>query len=183
MPDLILFWHRRDLRLSDNLGLAAARERSPQVTGVFCLDPNILNRDDVAPARVTYMIGCLQELQNRYAEAESDLLILKTDPVKGIPQLATAIGATAVYWNRDVEPYARDRDSHVAAALKEAGIELKTTFWDQLLQAPGSVMTKSDNSPYTVYSPFWKNWVKQDKADPLPALEAAEGLTSTLRTG
>ncbi len=53
MADLILFWHRRDLRISDNLGLAAARERSSKVVGVFCLDPNILDADDVAPARVT----------------------------------------------------------------------------------------------------------------------------------
>jgi deoxyribodipyrimidine photo-lyase len=171
VSDRILFWHRRDLRISDNLGLAAARERSPQVTGVFCLDPHILDRDDVAPARVTYMIGCLQELQRRYAEAGSELLILQADPVKGIPHLAQAIGAAAVYWNRDVEPYSRDRDTQVATALKEVGIELKTTFWDQLLQAPGSVTTKSDNTPYTVYSPFWKNWIQQDKAAPVPALE------------
>jgi deoxyribodipyrimidine photo-lyase len=181
VSDRILFWHRRDLRISDNLGLAAARERSPQVTGVFCLDPHILDRDDVAPARVTYMIGCLQELQRRYAEAGSELLILQADPVKGIPHLAQAIGATAVYWNRDVEPYSRDRDTQVATALKAVGIELKTTFWDQLLQAPGSVTTKSDNTPYTVYSPFWKNWIQQDKAAPVPALAAAEGLSPEAR--
>jgi len=181
VPDRILFWHRRDLRISDNLGLAAARARSPQVTGVFCLDPHILDRDDVAPARVTYMIGCLAELQRRYAAAGSDLLILQAEPVKGIPQLAQAIGAAAVYWNRGVEPYSRDRDTQVAAALKAAGIEIKTTFWDQLLQAPGSVTTKSDNAPYTVYGPFWKNWMQQPKAEPAPALAAAEGLSAELQ--
>ena len=59
MSDLILFWHRRDLRISDNIGLAAARKRTQKVVGVFCLDPNILERDDVAPARMVYMIGSL----------------------------------------------------------------------------------------------------------------------------
>lgn len=62
MADLILFWHRRDLRISDNVGLSAARARTPRVVGVFCLDPNILNRDDIAPARITFMVGCLQAL-------------------------------------------------------------------------------------------------------------------------
>ncbi|HEY9887690.1 MAG TPA: FAD-binding domain-containing protein [Candidatus Obscuribacterales bacterium] len=176
MSDRILFWHRRDLRLSDNLGLAAARARSPQVTGVFCLDPHLLQRDDVAPARVTYMIGCLAELQRRYAEAGSELLILQADPVQGIPALAQAIDAIAVYWNRDVEPYSRDRDTQVADALKAASIEMKTTFWDQLLQAPGSVLTGSDK-PYTVYGPFWKNWRSQSKAAPAPTFDSAEGLT------
>ncbi|MDB9526718.1 FAD-binding domain-containing protein [Oscillatoria sp. CS-180] len=180
MTDRILFWHRRDLRISDNLGLAAARSRSPQVTGLFCLDPNILNQDDVAPARVTYMIGCLEELQRRYAEAGSELLVLKAEPTQGIPALAQAINATAVYWNRGVEPYSRDRDTQVAAALKEVSIEIKTTFWDQLLQAPGSVLTGSD-TPYTVYSPFWKNWRGQSKDSPVKTFEAAEGLSSDLK--
>ncbi len=180
MADRILFWHRRDLRLSDNLGLAAARSRSPQVTGVFCLDPGILEQDDVAPARVTYMIGCLSELQHRYAEAGSELLILQGKPAKAISALAEAIDAIAVYWNRDVEPYARDRDTAVAAALKEAGIEIKTTFWDQLLHAPGDVMTGS-GTPYTVYTPFWKNWRDHAKASPEPTLEKAEGLSAELK--
>lgn len=182
MADRILFWHRRDLRVSDNLGLAAARSRSADITGVFCLDPGILNQDDVAPARVTYMIGCLQELQRRYGEAGSELLILQGNPVQAIPQLAEAIAATAVYWNRDVEPYSRDRDTAVAAALKAAGIELKTTFWDQLLHGPGEILTSSNNTPYTVYSPFWKNWHNQPKADPAAPLEAVEKLPADLRT-
>ena len=42
MSDLILFWHRRDLRISDHTGLAAARKKTPKIVGVFCLDPQIL---------------------------------------------------------------------------------------------------------------------------------------------
>ena len=107
MNDLILFWHRRDLRISDNTGLAAARQQSQKVVGVFCLDPNILERDDVAPVRVTYMIGCLQQLQQRYAEVGSQLLILRAQPRLGIPSLAAAVNAKAVFWNWDVEPYSQ----------------------------------------------------------------------------
>ena len=180
MADRILFWHRRDLRIHDNLGLAAARSRSPRITGVFCLDPKILQRDDVAPARVTYMIGCLAALQRRYAEVGGELLILQGTPSQAIPTLAEAIEAIAVYWNRDVEPYARDRDTAVAAALKERGIEIKTTFWDQLLHAPGEVMTGSQK-PYTVYTPFWKNWRQQTKAEPQPTLENIERLPPALQ--
>ena len=33
-----------------------------------------------------------------------------------LPQLAEQIGAEAVAWNRDVEPYARERDRQVAKA-------------------------------------------------------------------
>jgi hypothetical protein len=44
-----LFWHRRDLRLADNLGLAAAAAPPPAVTGVFVLDPAILDRGRHGP--------------------------------------------------------------------------------------------------------------------------------------
>lgn len=178
MADLILFWHRRDLRISDNLGLAAARERSPKVLGVFCLDPDILEADDVAPARVTYMIGCLAELQNQYQQAGSELLILRGKPVQEIPKIAAALRATAVYWNRDVEPYSRQRDTAVAEALREQGIEMRTKTWDQLLHAPGDVLTGSD-TPYSVYGPFWRNWYQQTKADPVETLANLTGLSPT----
>ncbi len=171
----IIFWHRRDLRTSDNVGLAAARQQSSQVVGVFCLDPGILEGDDVAPARVTYLIGCLQELQQRYQEAGGQLLIFKGDPVQVIPQLAATLNAEAVFWNQDVEPYAKKRDSKVKEALEEKGIAVHQT-WDQLLHAPGEVRTKGGD-PYKVYSPFWKNWHSQQKAEPAETLANLEGLT------
>ena len=177
MSDLILFWHRRDLRISDNTGLEAARARSQKVVGVFCLDPNILERDDVAAVRVTYMVGCLQHLQQRYADAGSELLIIKGNPTEAIPHLAETLSAQAVFWNWDVEPYSQERDRAVVDALKEKGIEFKEKNWDQLLHAPEDIRTGS-NAPYTVYSPFWRNWIAKPKAEPAATLEGVIGLTA-----
>ncbi|QLE58261.1 deoxyribodipyrimidine photo-lyase, 8-HDF type [Nostoc sp. TCL26-01] len=178
MSDLVLFWHRRDLRIADNTGLAAAREQSPKVVGVFCLDPNILERDDVAPARVAYMIGCLQMLQQRYTQAGSQLLILHDDPVQAIPNLAEALKAKAVFWNWDVEPYSQVRDRQIIDILKDKGIQFLSKNWDQILHAPDEIYSGS-NSPYTVYTPFWKNWSSKPKAQPVETLTSAEGLTET----
>lgn len=180
MTDLILFWHRRDLRITDNVGLAAARQRSPKMIGVFCLDPTILEVDDVAPARVTYMIGSLQELQENYSRVGSDLLIVTGKPEQAIPKLAEALGAIAVYWNRDVEPYAQTRDEAVRDALKQAGIEV-CTHWDQLLHAPGDICTQAGD-PYSVYTPFWRNWNSQSKQEPIEALQDITGLTDAERS-
>ncbi len=127
--------------------------------------------------RVAYMLGCLAELETSYRAVGGDLLILRGDPVHVIPAIAQTLQAKAVYWNRDVEPYARDRDRAVVEALKEIGIEFKTTFWDQLLQAPGTVVT-GENKPYTIYGAFWKNWWKHPKADPLPSLSEVVGLSA-----
>ncbi|MGF1513491.1 MAG: FAD-binding domain-containing protein [Elainellaceae cyanobacterium] len=176
MTDLILFWHRRDLRLSDNVGLAAARRQSPKVVGLFCLDPNLLEADDVAPARVKYMMESLAELQDSYAQAGSHLLILQDDPVKAIPALARALRATDVFWNWDVEPYSQARDRQVREALKEFGVNVHTT-WDQLMHGPGEVRTNAGD-PYTVYTPFWKNWRTHPKAAPEPKFADAKGLSA-----
>ncbi|MGK7877775.1 MAG: FAD-binding domain-containing protein [Xenococcaceae cyanobacterium] len=175
MSNLILFWHRQDLRISDNIGLAAACQQSPKVVGVFCLDPNILERDDIAPARVTYMIGCLRELQQHYHQVRSQLLILHDEPSKAIPTLAAALNAKAVFWNWDVEPYSKKRDRQVTEALQEKGIEIQN-YWDQLLHPPGEILTQSDK-PYTVYTPFWKNWSKQLKPCVAQKIKNVKGLT------
>ncbi|MEL6929976.1 MAG: FAD-binding domain-containing protein [Cyanobacteria bacterium J06600_6] len=176
MSDLILFWHRRDLRISDNLGLSAAAKQAGKVVGFFCLDPSILGGDDIAPARVTYMIGCLQELQQSYEQLGSQLLILQDEPAKAIPQLAEALKAKSVFWNLDVEPYAKERDRAVKEALSAQEIEVKN-FWDQLLHAPGDILTKSSDSPYKVYTPFWRSWNNTVKDDPSPKIEQLSGLS------
>ena len=176
MSDLIIFWHRRDLRISDNVGLSAATEKTDKVVGLFCLDPTILDGDDIAPARVTYMIGCLQELEQSYQQLGSQLIIVKGEPSQIIPQLAEALEAKAVFWNLDVEPYSQERDRNVKEALKAKGIDT-SNYWDQLLHAPGEILTKSSDSPYKVYTPFWRSWNQRDKANPTPEIKQLSRLS------
>ena len=38
-----IFWHRRDLRIEDNIGLFQASKNSKNLIGVYILDPNLLN--------------------------------------------------------------------------------------------------------------------------------------------
>ena len=177
MSDLILFWHRRDLRIADNLGLTAATEKTSKVVGLFCLDPGILNRDDIAHARITYMIGCLAELQQSYLNLGSQLIIIQGKPHQAIPQLAVALKAKAVFWNLDVEPYSKKRDRTVQEALTEQGIATQN-FWDQLLHAPGEILTKSSDSPYKVYTPFWRSWIQVEKKNIAPEIKDLKGLSA-----
>ena len=59
----VLFWHRRDLRLADNLGLTAATDISTAVTGVYVLDPAVIDPPPelppMAPARLWFLIESL----------------------------------------------------------------------------------------------------------------------------
>ena len=177
MNPLILFWHRRDLRLSDNLGLAKCREKTPKIVGLFCLDPHILQADDIAPSRVTYLLGCLAELQASYQQKGSQLLIFSGSPQEIIPQVAMTLSAYGVAWNLDCEPYSQKRDQAMATLLREQGIKVET-YWDQLLHFPGEILSQSQQ-PYTVYTPFWKNWIQQSKALPVSTPDPLFGLTDT----
>lgn len=176
VSELVIFWHRRDLRLHDNVGLAEARQHSPRVIGVFCFDPAILEQDDIAPARVKYLLACLQELQQHYETVGSQLLLLQGNPTEILPQIAHKLNVHTVYWNLDVEPYAQQRDHEMATQLRAVGIKIETC-WDQLLHQPGKVLTQS-KKPYSVYTPFWNNWSQQTKLQPVKNLENCQGLTT-----
>ena len=176
MSDLVLFWHRRDLRSSDSIGLAQACHTQARVIGVFCFDRSILD-DSVAPARVTYLVGCLKALAEDYRQAGSQLLFLDGDPVEKIPRLASALQAKAVYWHHDVEPYARTRDDRVTTALTAQQTEVHP-YWDQLLHDPTTIRT-GNNQPYSVYSPFWRNWIVKAKLEPVTVTFPPSALTPT----
>lgn len=188
-PPRWLFWHRRDLRLADNLGLAAAARATPAVTGVFVLDPAILEArapaaipgdlPAVAPARQWFLQESLLELAENWRTAGSRLLVLEGDPEQLLPRVAEALGAAVVAWNRDVEPFGRARDRRVARALQADGRKVMAG-WDQLLVEPEALRTGA-GEPYRVYGPYWRSWrrrVEQLESlgcasagglDPLPA--------------
>ncbi len=155
-PERWLFWHRRDLRLADNLGLAAAAAATPAVTGLYVLDPAIVADPLMAPARAWFLCESLRELAARWRAAGSRLLILQGDPASLVPLAARAAGAAVVAWNREVEPYGRERDRQVAAALRAQGTRMLVD-WDQLLVAPEAIRTGA-GEPYRVYGPFLRNW-------------------------
>jgi len=155
-PPRWLFWHRRDLRLADNLGLAAAARATAAVTGVFVFDPALLEAPDLSPARLWFLSESLRELQERWRQAGSRLLLLRGDPAVVLPQLAQGSGAEVVAWNRDVEPCGRARDRRVAEALRVGGCKLLAD-WDQLLVPPDALATGAGD-PYRVYGPYLRSW-------------------------
>jgi deoxyribodipyrimidine photo-lyase len=177
MSDLVLFWHRNDLRISDSTGLARASQTGARIIGVFCLDPAIIERDDVAPARMEFLIGSLKSLAEDYRRSGSQLLILHQDPTVGIPQLASGLQVKSVYWHLDVEPYSQLRDARVTDALKQHGIAAQPE-WDRVLHDPTQIKT-GNNQPYTVYTPYWRNWIGRSKPAPAEVKLRSVELTPT----
>ncbi|QLC34327.1 deoxyribodipyrimidine photo-lyase [Halarchaeum sp. CBA1220] len=172
-----VFWHRSDLRLHDNRGLAAAADADDgAVVPVFVFDDDVLEHG--SDRRVAFMLDALDALRDAYRERGSDLLIRRGDPSSVLPDVAHERGADAVHWNADYSGLAQERDEAVADALSADGVE-SHQHHDAVHHEPGDIRTNAGD-PYQVYTYFWKKWQEREKAAPFDApdgdaLAAVEG--------
>ncbi|MFC7199192.1 cryptochrome/photolyase family protein [Halospeciosus flavus] len=163
-----LFWHRSDLRVADNLGLADAADAvddEEAVVPLFVLDDGILEHG--SPVRVAFLLDCLADLRAAYRERGSDLLVRRGDASAVVPAVAAECDADRVVWNHDYSGLARERDEAVRAALDEQGTRHEQ-FHDAVLHEPGAIRTNAGD-PYSVFSYFWKKWRDREKRDPVAA--------------
>ncbi|WP_367996509.1 cryptochrome/photolyase family protein [Haloferax volcanii] len=162
-----LHWHRRDLRVADNRGLATAAEAGP-VAPLFVFDRDVL--DHAGAPRVRYLLDALSELRDAYRERGSDLLVARGDPRTVVPAVAAALDAERAVWGIDYSGLARERDADVRLALDEAGVAREPVH-DAIFHPPGSITTNAGDT-YSVYTYFWKKWRDRDKPDPYPEPDA-----------
>ena len=162
-----IFWHRRDLRVADNRGLATAAE-SGAVVPVFVFDDDVLAH--AGAPRVRFMLDALAALREAYRERDSDLVVVRGDPAEELPRLAAEYDADRVVWNRDYSGLARTRDAAVRRALNDADVAREAVH-DAIHHEPGSITTNAGD-PYSVYTYFWKKWRDREKADPFASPDA-----------
>ena len=153
---MVLFWHRRDLRIEDNAGLFKALKENDQVQAVFIFDSMILSELPPNDQRVRFIHQEIQSLKKEYQELESDLKVYFGNPYELIPSIAKQLGCSAVYTNRDYEPYALERDKQIFASLEDLGISFIGSK-DHVIFEKNEV-TKDDGLPYTIFTPYARKW-------------------------
>jgi deoxyribodipyrimidine photo-lyase len=147
MPTLL--WFRRDLRLHDLPPLLDAAAPDGQVLACYVLDPRL--KASSGPRRLQYLYDALGELRDSLG---GRLLVTGGRPEKRIPLLAKEIGATSVHVSKDYSPFGLRRDAAVRDALGDVPLEEAGSPY---LVSPGRV-TKSDGTPYKVFTPFYDAW-------------------------
>ena len=156
MEQLTIFWHRRDLRISDNAGLFKALKTGTSVQPVFIFDTTILSHLPPNDQRVLFIYQTIRKLQEDYSKIGVSLWVFHGDPKVIIPDLVKKHCIKKVFCNRDYEPGAIARDKFVFEKLKE----LNCTFSgskDQVIFEKEEVV-KPDGNPYSVYTPYMKRW-------------------------
>jgi deoxyribodipyrimidine photo-lyase len=159
----VIWWIRRDLRLSDNPTLAAALDRSESVVPLFILDPKLLKSSYGSARRTAFLFDGLRALDLGLRQRGSALIVREGDPLAVLQMLREEIAPVEIFAEADYSPYARNRDTQVAN-------ELPLTLINGLTVQPPEVLHKADGNPYTIYTPFSKMWRNHPTpGKPLPA--------------
>lgn len=157
MNKINVFWFRRDLRLEDNVGLYHALKSEFNVLPIFIFDEEILDQlADKSDRRVDYIHQALSKMNDELKEQNSCLKTFYGKPLEIFKKLIESFDIDTVFLNRDYEPQAIKRDAETADFLNKNQIKF-LDYKDQVIFEKNEVV-KSDNSPYTVFTPYSKKW-------------------------
>ncbi len=156
-----LVWFRRDLRDYDHAALYHALKHSRRVYAVFVFDTEILAQlpRQQPDRRLEFIVAAVAELAQALQALGGGLLLRHGNARQEIPRLATALGVTAVFANRDYEPAAKQRDADVAAHLAANGVTCQY-FKDQAIFDDNEVLTQAGR-PFSVFTPYKNAWLKR----------------------
>ena len=160
----IILWFRRDLRLADNPMLTEAAATGRPLIPVFICDSTVTDMG----AAPKWRLGLALDAFAKALESVGARLILRRGDSGGVLDgLIAETGAGAVWWGRQYDAAARDRDTSIKKPLKDRGIDARS-FAGHVLFEPWDVETGSGGA-YKVYSPYWRAVRDREVAVPSPA--------------
>lgn len=168
-----LVWFRADLRLHDNLALAAAcRHQKANVIALFIATPKQWAQHEMAPRQAAYLQAHLNALQSELALKNIPLIFREVEDfaasVTEVKKVCDEHEVSQLFYNYQYEINERKRD-----ALVEKSLDTVTCqgFDDSVMLAPGSVIT-GNHQMYKVFTPF-KNAYLRRLNEGLPECVAA----------
>ncbi len=156
-----LCWFRRDLRIHDQKALYECSLRGKPLVPFFILDPGILQREGLSERRTAYLFQALRKLGQQFAQNGVKFRLFRGNPLDVFRELCARNQIAAVFFNRDYEPYALQRDGQIREFLHQQGIEVFSCK-DSVLHEPGEIVNKN-REPYRVFTPYYKNWQRLAK--------------------
>lgn len=168
-----LVWFRADLRLHDNIALAAAcRSHDARVLALFIATPEQWREHGMAPRQAAYLRAHLNALQQGLAEKGIPLIYEEVSDFAAqsdkVQQICDAHNVTHLFYNYQYEFNEQQRDRQLENRLTTVVCQ---GFDDSVMLAPGSVMT-GNHEMYKVFTPFKNAYLKRLK-EGLPECVAA----------
>ena len=160
-----IVWFRQDLRLADNPALSAAVDTGKPILPVFILDDDSAGEWQMGAASRWWLHQSLESLNTAL---RGQLRLYCGDAQEILQQLARETGAGHVFWNRCYEPWRIARDKRLMHELREAGLSV-SSYNGSMLFEPHTI-TKSDGTPYKVFTPYYHKGCLSEEHAPQPPL-------------
>jgi deoxyribodipyrimidine photo-lyase len=161
--EVSVFWFRRDLRLEDNCALFQALNSNYKVLPIFIFDEAILNELPTNDPRVNFIYETLANINNELVKFDASLYVKKGNPAEIWATIFTEFNIKNVFFNKDYEPYAKERDEKIKLICHENNVEC-FTFKDQVIFEEAEIV-KADGLPYSVYTPYKNKWLEKYHAN------------------
>ena len=150
-----LLWFQRDLRLNANPALNWALQQSNPIIAVYIYSP-----EEDAPwaegrASRWWLHQSLKKLSADLMKLDIKLQYFKANSVETISQLVTHYQVSAVVWTNRHEPHRTQYENKIETKLLKKSIEVERIN-EGLIIRPNDFLTASKNTPYRVFTPFYK---------------------------
>jgi deoxyribodipyrimidine photo-lyase len=156
-----IIWLRRDLRLEDNTALKHSLAGGIPVLVVYIFDTGIIDELPGDDPRIGFIYETLSGINNQLLKSGSSLLILKGNPETIWRRLTKSYEINSVFINKDYDPYSVSGDLKIETILKKKEIPL-FRYKDQVIFEEKEIL-KSDQKPYTLFTPYKNRWVQRLK--------------------
>jgi deoxyribodipyrimidine photo-lyase len=177
---IVICWFRRDLRLEDQAALFHALKSGYPVLPLFIFDDNILNKlSSKNDRRVSLIYRILEKMHIELRKTGSGIYLKKGNPVEVFRNLIKEFHIQAVYTTSDYEPYAISRDTEIEKLLLENQI-IFYSLKDQVIFEKNDIQ-KSDNQPYTVFTPYAAKWKQKISASSINHFPSEEILNNCIK--
>ncbi|MEX0940017.1 MAG: deoxyribodipyrimidine photo-lyase [Candidatus Babeliales bacterium] len=184
--NLSLFIFRRDLRITDNIGLQQSINRSKKIIPCFIFDPRqITNQNEYKSSNaLQFMIESLQDLEKQLKKEKGKLYLFYGIAHEIVERLLKEKKIDAVFCNMDYTPFSLKRDIMIQKVCLKYNSAFHQ-FHDSLLTEPGEILTTQE-TPYQKFTPFFKKASKKNIPEPqkisaanfyIKSIEKAESIT------
>jgi deoxyribodipyrimidine photo-lyase len=164
----VIYWFRRDLRVTDNTALYHACNEADEIIPVYILSRWKKHHPWTGPNRQEFLCGCLASLSENLESIGGQLILRAGHPVQELEKLVHETHAKGIFFSRGTDFYSLEIQQQLEKVSKKLQIRI-FSYKDVTIFEPNEVLTK-DGRPFRIFTPYAKAWHQQEKPALLPKI-------------